>query len=702
MIRDDLIALDPDALAALTNRGLVKRALRDLDAGRGPALDVELDGTVVARSKSATGDEVVARLPPGAVLTETECTCAAPGMCRHRVAAVLAYRAAHERAATSDARSRTGERDGEREARTTSSAPAPATPESLSRTRERAGVREAPTRRIPEHAEHAGATADGWSPGAIDDDALRAHLGRAAFRRAERHAGVLAHTVRGPGAPAAKLPTCTVRFLVPHDLRYARCDCAAQGPCAHVALAVWAFRRADESASDAVTVGEAPPVRLAALEPARALTRELLLDGAANAGATIAARLARARRPLSRARLRWPAAICDDLEATLADHAARDARYHPERVGDLLTELHARALAAEDGALPAAAVLGRDEPAETRIERLRLVSLGARLRLEARDGDQGTRAHASVFFADPGARTVLVLRKRWDVPPGETGPALARRHVQRGVSLGALARGQVVTGAAKRRADRTLVLGRGAAGRTGVTPQRGDWDRLGAPIFADDLAALSRTLRAQPPAVVAPRVRAARVHAVAVHAIGRWGWRAGPQTLVARIHDRAGRSLRLDLPSSAAAPHAVDALARALEGAFGPVRFVSGEVRRVGESLVMTPLAVAADRVVALALEPVDGAGALPHEPDDEPTDPIHDALLAARTHLDAGAHRGLCHAPARWHAELARIAGALDDVGLHEHARRTRAAADATDDETRVDAWLAASLRVRLALGVG
>jgi hypothetical protein len=40
-MRDDLLALTPDALAALANRGLVKRATKDLDAGTGPTIEVE-------------------------------------------------------------------------------------------------------------------------------------------------------------------------------------------------------------------------------------------------------------------------------------------------------------------------------------------------------------------------------------------------------------------------------------------------------------------------------------------------------------------------------------------------------------------------------------------------------------------------------------------------------------------------------------
>ena len=45
-----------------------------------------------------------------------------------------------------------------------------------------------------------------------------------------------------------------MRFLVPGDPRYTKCDCADPAPCPHVPLAVWAFRLlAPETPSGLVT-----------------------------------------------------------------------------------------------------------------------------------------------------------------------------------------------------------------------------------------------------------------------------------------------------------------------------------------------------------------------------------------------------------------------------------------------------------------
>lgn len=85
--RADLLALTPDTLAALANRGLVKRATKELDAGTAPGLTTEPDTTVRARFD----DGITAVLPPGVGLENGSCSCAAPGVCRHLVALVLAY-----------------------------------------------------------------------------------------------------------------------------------------------------------------------------------------------------------------------------------------------------------------------------------------------------------------------------------------------------------------------------------------------------------------------------------------------------------------------------------------------------------------------------------------------------------------------------------------------------------------------------------
>lgn len=655
MRRDDLLALDEAKLAELATRGHVKKAQKDLAAGRRPRLAIEADGTVVATSD----DGVVTRLVAGRALRDTECTCPAARVCGHRVLAVLAYRDEHGTEAPA--------------------APAP------------------------------------WSPAGFDDAALEALLGRTAWRRANerRRRGYVARVARGV-VPSVELPTATVRFLVEGELGYARCDCAAGLRCEHVALAVWAFRRADElheGAADATVElrGEDAAIEASALEPALELVRELLLDGAVGSGAALGARFARARRPLEAAHLVWPRTICEDLEETLASYADRAASYHPERVGELATELHARARAASrEGAIPARAILGADEPDETALEHARLVSLGCRLSIEP-SGD-GPRARADVFLADPDTGAVLVLRRGWSVAEGEAGAALATRHVARGIPLGVLARGQLVTRAARRGANQALTLtaDRGGLARTSVTPQAGAWDALAPPLFADDFAALAAALRERPPRFVRPRHLADRIRVLAVRDVSAVAYDPATQTLCARLHDRAGGEAHLALAHSRAAPRAIDALAAALDAG---VSYVSGEVRREGDAIHLVPLAVVTrERVIALDLD-APSAARLPAGAAPEPDDPVQVRLIEARALLDRGAHAGLRHVGEAWRDELGETARRLAEVSLSTCADRLRAlhaalagriGGDPEAEASLATAWLDASLRVRLALEAG
>ncbi|HNH50495.1 MAG TPA: hypothetical protein PKY30_25915, partial [Myxococcota bacterium] len=100
-MRADLVALSPEAVAALSNMGLVKRAIKEIGEGKGPLLSESADGVVEGRFQEA-GKEVVARLIPKKTLKDCPCTCGAPTVCRHRVAVALAYRAWIEAAPAAD------------------------------------------------------------------------------------------------------------------------------------------------------------------------------------------------------------------------------------------------------------------------------------------------------------------------------------------------------------------------------------------------------------------------------------------------------------------------------------------------------------------------------------------------------------------------------------------------------------------------
>jgi hypothetical protein len=92
-MRSDLATLTPEALAVMSNAGLVKRAQREIADKKGPDVLEEPDGTVIA---TFAAEGVITKLLPGKTLKDSPCSCGARIVCRHRIAAVLEY-AAHAR-----------------------------------------------------------------------------------------------------------------------------------------------------------------------------------------------------------------------------------------------------------------------------------------------------------------------------------------------------------------------------------------------------------------------------------------------------------------------------------------------------------------------------------------------------------------------------------------------------------------------------
>jgi hypothetical protein len=649
-VRADLLALTPEKVTALSNAGLVKRALRELEAGQGPRLEEDAKGVV----RGTFPDGVVATLPPGVLLREAPCTCGSVAVCRHRVSVALAY-----------ARSQGGS-----------------------------------------------ATAEPWSPAEITDAQLQAVLGKRMLEQAQRLVSKpLVVTVTRAAIPVAALPTCSVRFLVARDPAYAKCDCARGEGCEHIALSVFAFREAEKrgplDAPRTIELG-APTSAAGAVEReldlALEVARQVLRDGVTHAPAALAQRFARATAALEAASYRWPLEILGELQEALEAYRERSARYRPSLVASLVAELAARARAASTkGELPRSAILGIGEPRETLLDQVRLISLGARL-----DAAGSTRL-ASVYLADPDSATVLVLEKTWTFREDETppeGPDLGRRSVVPNIRLDALAHGQLVSRAVKRRANRMITLGSGTASRTSVVGQSGEWGTLPESLLVSDSAALERMLGARPPRLLAPRVLAENVRVLAVTEVSDLRYAPGDQTLSAILHVARGQPIRLERSHRSCAPHALDALSAILEPD-SPPRFVSGEVRRTSSGLVIDPLAIVGARVVVPDLaEKIASANVeLGHAP--ESGGPIDSALAVASGLLDALVHGGLAHDPplTRVHEAGSR----LDAVGLGVAAARMRRlaealkkASDAGMDSALPDAanaWFDAAIRVALTI---
>ncbi|MFL6116134.1 MAG: hypothetical protein ACJ786_32990 [Catenulispora sp.] len=646
--RADLAALTEDALVALTNRGLYKRAAKEVAAGSGPTITVDED---VVRGTFPDG--VLCSLPPGG-LEAAECGCGAVGACRHVVAVVLAYQA-------------------------TSSSSASSSPDSADRFQ-------------------------AWSPGDFHDADLEALLGKRALTAAKRRlaAGYLARvqvaTVDDP-VPWVELPNCSVRFLVPRDLAYARSD--ARDDKAAIALAVWAWRawaeRADQLGERHFAVGgsdtsapESPLEASPAADPLRSavdLAADIFRTGVANLGAGFTPGLVRVQRDLDAADLRWPLLAAEALADQLAAHAERAARHRPEIVADLLAELVARSRAAASPlGQPRSRILGTDEAAEVALRRLRLTALGCRVQAVGDD------RRVLIFLADPAAGIVLTLENRYPGP--STGPELAARRLA-DTTVGILAGGNVVTESAHRRADRRLRLAVNRVARTTVSQSNGAWDHLPASLLSRDLDALTAEFDRLPPRLIRPRVEAEDVRVVEIAEVTALGYHPGGQHLTATVRAPAGAPATLIAEHRPEAPAALDALAEALTQ---QPRYLSATIRRGRGGLLLTPIAVvAADRVIVPDLAPGDGTEDLAAATRTIP-DPLTEALQTALTLLAEIAHRGAHHLPPTFPTRLEAAARTLHTAGLARSATdlrtliRTLAPAPG---RAAFDAWADAAIRL-------
>jgi hypothetical protein len=628
--RADLLELTPEALTALANAGFVKRAQKDVAAGLLPKLESNADGVVAAHFD----DGVRTSLPPGRTLRDAQCSCPASGMCRHRVMLVLAYQAL---AASSKASALT-------------SAPTSAS----------ASAEEAP-------AESSGA----WSPAQFDDAALAASFAPSVLEQANKLAA--ARPVVGVQAwrsasapPVARLPMCSVRFFSRSSLVHARCDCKQGSGCAHVVIAVWAFRQAGElppgsaeamvevraagsaeAGSDRDDAGARQPLMQG--DAARtlrthidALLLSLWLDGSSQPLMALAARFEAVREQARALGWNWVDDALDELWQLLQAQQARSSRFEPLRLVRVLAELWARLQAAAHAeqpraqrpALLASQILGVGVKGEVALDHLRLVSLGAELwsDLSVEGGSEAGSEGASILFADPDTQNVTVLQRQWsraaDTAAGGAAQALTNRRVA-GFPLRQLASGQVITKTATRRANGLVDITAGAR-QTGVLPlSPASWNDLVAPLRQDSVAALVAHLREAPPDFVRPRQAASgasagasgQLHVVAFDRmkVVSCHWDAAAQVLHAElgqasedeVHEtgepimapRAER-LRLALPHRAVAPGAVDALARTLAGDHGALRAVAGTVHLQGGVAVMRPLSLlTAQRAVVLQVE---------------------------------------------------------------------------------------------------
>ena len=531
-MRKGLLALGEPELIALANRGLLKRA-RKMMTKNEHQLSVSEDGAVTLNL-----GEVKTVLEVEQSLTDASCNCGASGLCRHKILAILAYQQSTSAASTPD-----------------------------------------------EQTE--------WCPGDFEDSALQELMGHSTWKRALRlkTGGARVKLERGE-KPVAYLPTCSVSFLVPNELSYARCDCSLEGACEHIALAVWAFGRGGDSVSFDVQE-EKLDLDFGSTDR---IFDELLHLGV-SAVETAKIKLLREQEVDYRKRkLIWLSDLCSDLAETLENYLSRGASFDSSEYSALLVEWWARTLAVHKGS--SSVLLGKGESFETNLEQTSLTCLGLRI------GQDENHTSADLFFGEPTTGVVTVLSRSWK---GEfTGAELAKKRVTPGDNLLRLATSQMITESAKRRANRTLLIGKSRVGKTSIFEDTGNWEeRFSEPLLVKDFQALSSELKAAPPAIFSARLRAENLRILSVKKIEDLVYAPGSQTLFGKLFDGQGHTVNLVFPYRKSEPGALSCLVESLTNG---THLLSGFVHRRSGVTEFTPLSlVASNKVWCPALaEPKD------------------------------------------------------------------------------------------------
>jgi hypothetical protein len=646
MPRADLLALSDDDLAALTNRGTVKRARRDLEAGECSGEVVDSDGTITAR----WSDGIECCLPAGAALASARCSCRAVGTCRHLVRTVLAYQ---QQAAAAPA----------------DTPPVPLEP---------------------------------WDPGSLTDDDLVRHYRPAAWGKIQARfkEGVLVELLRST-KPTARfhLPACTVRFLVPGDPRYCRCDCADPAPCPHVPLAVWAFRQLPVDRRAGIVANGAPAAAIPGelLDGIENVCLDLTEHGVSGAPAGWIDRLTRLEKQCEDADLVWPADVLGELAQLQHRYAEHDARFVPERVADLVGELLIRTDAgrADTGALPQPLIRGTSSDRPVELGASQLVGLGCVVR-PARHS-----AELVVYLHDIKSGSVVALMKDYADHPDPDRPQRVFADLAqgtpfsgggtRGLSFMALGCGQLLLRGGKRTASFQLQPGRAQAS---VQPQTFGWEELQAPTLVGEFAELEARLNSLPPTVLRPRRVCEDFHVCTVAGVEHVRFDAPSQCVTAVLVDGRGRRALLVHPYTTRGRAGAEALLRRLSTAPN-LRFVAGSVRRAAGGLVIHPASLVWQEDSGRgALQPwidrgvpeAEGESSGPaHEPQlDPPTEYLRQLQSALADLLLLGLQRADVQVGRRWQ-EIRKHGEA---VGFGRLVERVSALADALEQKGHTLTW--------------
>jgi hypothetical protein len=504
MARTDLLALTTDDLTLLTNRGIVNRAKRELEQ-----LTVEIieNNDLVSLKWS---DSVECILPNGEPVSDRQCNCSANTICRHLIRSILAYQQSN------------------------SFTPQP------------------------------------WNPGSISDAELANHFTPSQLQRLKQQFEADQVTeVRSSTKPIAYLHSLghTLRFLVPHDLRYTHCDCSEPSPCHHVPLAIWAFRQLHNRTNAIVSTETNLTTPTDLLDDIESALETLLQRGLNNLTASLLSKLQRCEQQCRQASLIWFAEILVELLQQCDRYQNRDARFSPHEVIALIAELCIRsdALRSNTGKVPRLFIAGTQHDRTTAVGTARLIGLGCGVQLK-----QNSTTLTS-YFQDANTGMLTAFSTEFDAP--DSFADLAQKPVLKQHTFTELGSGQLLIQSAKRSPDFRLLPGRSPLS---LNPQSFQWSQLRSPLLVEDFSELSAHLQLLPPADLRPRHLTENLYVLAIDKVTSVEFSPIEQSVTATLWDSQQNTIRLKFPYHDRAQAGTEALLTQLTQQ--PLRFVSGHI----------------------------------------------------------------------------------------------------------------------------
>jgi hypothetical protein len=161
--------------------------------------------------------------------------------------------------------------------------------------------------------------------------------------------------------------------------------------------------------------------------------------------------------------------------------------------------------------------------------------------------------------------------------------------VLKGAHLRQLGAGQALVQGGKRNADHRLIVGRAKAN---VNPQNFSWEKLRAPLLAENFGEIEARLAALPPASLRPRRVADHLYVCPLAKVEGPAFDSASQCVLARLVDADGGTAFLEHPYSSRAAEGTEHLLQRLVAAPEAVRFVAGIMHSRAQGLTIRPTGV--------------------------------------------------------------------------------------------------------------